>query len=82
MSLKWPQNKRHEERQELTANIVGIIKSSKDNLNKDESKAIKDLQKEKFITILPAEKGRATVILVTESYQKQMHDMLIDTTTY
>ena len=38
-------------------------KPSKDNLSKDERKALKELQPDTSILILPADKGRSNVIL-------------------
>ena len=38
-------------------------KPSKDNLSNDERKALKELQSDKSIIILPVDKGRSTVIL-------------------
>ena len=43
-------------------------KPPKDNLSKDERKALKELQSDTSIVILPAEKGRTTVILNREDY--------------
>ena len=40
----------------------------KDNLSKDEHKALKELQSDTSIVILPADKGRSTVILNREDY--------------
>ena len=41
-------------------------KPPKDNLSKDERKALKELQSDTSIVILPADKGRSTVILNRE----------------
>ena len=38
-------------------------KPPKDNLSKDERKALKKLQSDASVVILPADKGRSTVIL-------------------
>ena len=43
-------------------------KPPKDNLFKDERKALKELQSDTSIVILPADKGRSTVILNHEDY--------------
>ena len=43
-------------------------KPPKDNLYKDEHKALKELQSDTSIVILPADKGRSTVILNHEDY--------------
>ena len=43
-------------------------KPPKDNLSKDERKALKKLQSDTSFLILPADKGRSTVILNREDY--------------
>ena len=43
-------------------------KPPKDNLSKDERKALKELQSDKSIVILLADKGRSNVILNREDY--------------
>ena len=49
-------------------------KPSKDNLSKDERKALKELQSDTSIVILPADKGRSTVILNREDYLEKCMD--------
>ena len=46
----------------------------KDNLSKDEHKALKELQSDTSIVILPANKGRSTVILNREDYLEKCMD--------
>ena len=43
----------------------------KDNISKAERRALNELKKDKDITILPADKGRATVILSKVDYIKK-----------
>lgn len=69
----------------LWNNIAGILKLAKlppRNITLLESKVINSLSKNKNITILPADKGRTTVIMDTESYENQMKKMLEDATCY
>ena len=47
-------------------------KPPKDNLSKDERKALKELQSDTSIVILPADKGRSTVILNREDYLEKL----------
>ena len=47
---------------------------SKDNLSKDERKALKELQSDTSIVILPADKGRSTIILNREDYLEKCMD--------
>ncbi len=70
---------------ELHNAVTGILKTAKlppSNISKEEEKAIKGLKTDKTITILPADKGRTTVVMDTETYTNQMEQMLGDSTTY
>ena len=49
-------------------------KPPKDNLSKHELKALKELQSDTSIVILPADKGRSTVILNREDYLEKCMD--------
>ena len=49
-------------------------KPPKDNLSKDERKALKELQFDASIVILPADKDRSTVILNREDYLEKCMD--------
>ena len=49
-------------------------KPPKDNLSKGERKALKELQSDTSIVILPADKGRSTVILNREDYLEKCMD--------
>ena len=49
-------------------------KPPKDNLSKDERKALKVSQSDTTIVILPADKGRSTVILNREDYLEKFMD--------
>ena len=71
--------------EELRSEVVSIIKSHKisdQNITQKERNAIRELQKEKDILILPADKGRATVVLKKSEYEEKMLGMLSDTNTY
>ena len=50
------------------------FKLPKNNLSKDEYKALKELQSDTSIVILPADKGRSTVILNREDYLEKCKD--------
>ena len=49
-------------------------KPFKDNMSKDERKALKELQSDASIVVLPADKGRSTVILNREDYLEKCMD--------
>uniref|UniRef100_A0A3P9LU32 Uncharacterized protein n=1 Tax=Oryzias latipes TaxID=8090 RepID=A0A3P9LU32_ORYLA len=65
--------------------LSGILKTTKlppSNITKKEMAAIHSLKNNREITILSADKGRTTVILDTEQYEKQMNEILPDWNTY
>ncbi|KAJ0059974.1 hypothetical protein NL108_017154, partial [Boleophthalmus pectinirostris] len=68
--------------------VTGILKTAKlprSNITKEERKAINHMRKDNTITILPADKGRTTVILdqeYTKTYEQKMQTLLADTDTY
>ena len=74
-----------EERNTLRAKIVRALKSAKmpkSNLNKDQRQALKDLTKEKSILVLPADKGRCTIVMDADDYENKVKIMLDDERTY
>ena len=69
----------------LRTEIVGAIKSSKvtkSNISKAVKTALRSLKQEDSITILPADKGRATVAMDKTEYEKKVNNMLNDAHTY
>ena len=65
--------------------IIDALKKAKipaSNITPSESKAIKDLQRDDSIIILPADKGRSTVLLNKLDYEKKIESMLSDGDTY
>jgi hypothetical protein len=78
-------NLKTEEADQCRAEVVGVIKSSKppkSNISKEERGAIKELKANKDITILPADKGKAVVIMDTANYKEKCLNTLSDTNTY
>ena len=68
--------------EELRGEVVRTIKRAKlpkSNISKGERVALK---KDNSIIILPADKGRATVIMNTAEYREKMTDMVGDMNTY
>ena len=51
-------------------------KPPKDNLSKDECNALKELEPDTSIVILPADKGRSTIILNREDYLEKCMDCI------
>ena len=70
---------------QLRAKVASVLKSSKppkQNVTNEERQAIKDLQKANDIIILPADKGKSTVILDKNEYEEKVNNMLADKKTY
>ena len=65
-----------EETDTIAAKISLKLQNPKprDNLSKDERKTLKELQSDTSIVILPADKGRSTVILNREDYFEKVMD--------
>ena len=69
---------------ELRGRVCGAIRNArvpKDNLSKDQRKALKELREMDDITILPADKGNATVLMDKKDYHNKLSAML-NTGTY
>ncbi|XP_019619742.1 PREDICTED: uncharacterized protein LOC109466463 [Branchiostoma belcheri] len=74
-----------EEAAHLRSDCVHLLKHRKmppSNITKEERLALDDLRKDSSIIILPADKGRATVIMNKSEYQDKCSDLLNDSTTY
>jgi len=64
-----------EESHQLRAKVAGLLHSAKppqSNLSKEERQVLGNMAKNKDITILPADKGKATVIMDTEDYESKV----------
>jgi hypothetical protein len=66
-----------EARQE-TRRIIKSASKPKDNLTKSERAALRNLKNNSELTILPADKGNATVILSTMDYKQNIYTLLED----
>uniref|UniRef100_A0A3P9K0F9 Uncharacterized protein n=1 Tax=Oryzias latipes TaxID=8090 RepID=A0A3P9K0F9_ORYLA len=62
----------------LPHSILKTAKLPPSNVTKKEMAAIRNLKNNREITILPADKGRTTVILDTEQYEKQMNEIKVN----
>ena len=70
---------------ELRGRLVNIVKNSKSprsNISKPERSAIESLKKNKSIQILPADKGRATVVTGNSDYESKALTLLQDENVY
>lgn len=65
----------------LTNTVCNVLKKAKPpppNLDKDERTALKTLRMSDNITILPADKGNATVVMDTDQYKEKLKNLLED----
>ena len=65
--------------------VIGVLGGAKpppSNVTLDERLALKELRQDENIMILPADKGRATVLLDTSEYENKMSVLLSDMSTY
>jgi len=70
---------------ELRPKLSSIISSAKPpipNISKEESQALQTLAKDNDILVMPADKGRSTVVLDKEEYTQKVRGMLSDHKTY
>ena len=65
----------------MSASILSA-KTPRNNLTKNEYRALDSLKKDKSITVLPADKGRCTVVLNSKDYDQKAKALLSDTKTY
>ncbi|XP_055959216.1 uncharacterized protein LOC130014266, partial [Patella vulgata] len=62
--------------------IKSTTKKNSHNITKGETKAIQELKNDKSITIIPADKGKSTVVMNTDEYNSTVNQLLNDATTY
>ena len=70
---------------ELRSDVVRTVKRArlpKPNITKAERAALRNLQKDDTIIILPADKGRSTVLMNTDDYNTKITALVSDTNTY
>jgi hypothetical protein len=63
-------------------NGIKNYKPRQTNTTKEEREAMQNLQKNKDVTILPADKGQATVLMPRSDYEEKMTGILDDGATY
>ncbi|XP_072023437.1 uncharacterized protein [Amphiura filiformis] len=74
-----------DEASRLRLDCVDILEHAKvpdSNISKEERAALRDLKSDDNIMILPADKGRATVVMNKTSYQDKANELLADKNTY
>ncbi|XP_035661757.1 uncharacterized protein LOC118406009 [Branchiostoma floridae] len=75
----------HKQAEALRTKVATTLKVSKppaNNITQEEQAALKALSTNKDIIILPADKGRCTVVLDREQYDSKVQDLLSDNNTY
>ena len=73
-----------EDAEDLRGRVCGILrhaKPPKDNLTKEQRKALKELRSLENEVILPADKGNATMVITRGDYYRMMKGMQ-DKTSY
>jgi len=73
------------EAESMRGEIINILKKAKPpvpNISKEEKLVLDKLRKETSIRIIPADKGRATVIMDKDDYETRVEEMLDDEKTY
>jgi len=74
-----------EEAEDFRSEILGTLRSAlclQSNLTVQEQKAVSDLIRNPSVMILPADKGRATVVLDKAEYEEKVLRILSDGKTY
>ena len=70
----------------ICASVVNILKNSKreatQNITRQQRAAVRSLQQDPSITILPADKGKAVVIMDMAEYREKVHTSLSNKNTY
>ena len=70
----------------IRASIVNILKNSKpeasQNITRQQLAAVRTLQQDPTITIVPADKGKAGVVMDTDEYHEKGRSLLSDKDTY
>ena len=64
------------------AKILANTKIPPPNITREERQAIKDLKNDDSISVLPADKGRATVVMDKEEYHRKMETLVDNADTY
>jgi hypothetical protein len=73
-------------KESIRATVTNILKYSKPpttcNLSRQQKLALKNLREDNSITIIPADKGKAIVVMDNDDYTSKFSDLLSDKETY
>ena len=81
----WRTTTEEEEAEDFRSEVLGTLRSARclqSNLTTQEQKAVSYLKRKPSVMILPADKGRATVVLDKAEYEEKVLRMLSDGKTY
>lgn len=67
-------------RQQVVTSVQSVRR--KENVTAEEKKAMKELQEDQSIVIVPADKGRVTVVMDKDEYVRKNTSHLSDEDTY
>ena len=70
---------------EVRQKVIGLLRKAKlppSNITPSQREALNSLKKDTSVVILPADKGRATVLLDQPDYEQNMKKLLSDRSTY
>ena len=74
------------EKDQIRSQVYSIIKTArppvKQNLSREEKKAMCELKRDNSIVIIKADKGNAVVVMDRNDYEKQTGEMLDDNNVY
>ena len=73
------------DKEEIRSKVTAILRHPSppsSNITRNERQAIKDLKKDNNIVILPADKGKITVVLDSNTYEEKVNALLSDNKNY
>ena len=79
------QSLNEQDKSDICGKVISIIKASrppKANITRQEREALKSLRENEDILVLPADKGRVTVVVDKREYDAAIVSMISNTTTY
>ena len=70
----------------ICPSVVNILRNSKpeatQNITQQQLAAVQTLQQDPTVTVMPADKGKAVVVMDTVEYREKVHILLSDEDTY
>ena len=70
----------------MPASVVNILRNSKpeatQNITRQQLAAVRTLQQDPTVTVVPADKGKSVVVMDTVEYREKVRTLLSDEDTY